>query len=137
MAKLRVIGGIYQNDTTNLESRTAAAQRYSDFMGALFRSKRKTKQKNELLVFLKPTVLKNLANSIARFDTSPDDVEQVSVDSGSEDEFEAASDLNYDDDGGAEEGFGEDEDDFADEIDSGGDGLEEEGLSEDLEEMSL
>ena len=51
-----VIGGIYQNDTTNAETGVPYLKDIP-VLGWLFKSKSKDSQKNELLIFLTPRVL--------------------------------------------------------------------------------
>lgn len=58
-----VIGGIYQNDARNTDTRVPGLGKLP-FIGWLFRSKNKSEQRNELLMFLTPRILGQLDSQV-------------------------------------------------------------------------
>ena len=60
-----VIGGIYESDAGSIKEGVPLLKDIP-IIGSLFRSKQSTNNKNELLVFVKPRIVKNLNDAVAQ-----------------------------------------------------------------------
>ena len=115
--KTAVIGGVYQLDDTDIDSGIPGLKDIP-LIGYLFKSTREERSKNELLLFLKPKILKEIEGPMVskaattNSDPNYDPFEELSVDEGDNSE----SELNLD------------------EVEQG---IQEEELSEDVGELSL
>ena len=117
--KTAVIGGIYQVDTANIENGISGL-RDIPLLGNLFGTRQKERNKNELLLFLKPKILKDTdtnSMAIAPVGGGGDQTfDELNLDEGEDVSIEGIDDLNEDDDltdqvSELSDEFGDDEDD--------------------------
>lgn len=142
--KTAVIGGIYQVDDTDSDGGIPWLKDIP-LIGYLFKQITVTKNKNELLLFLKPKILKEVDGPMVSKTGAPgstfDPFEELSVDEGSSgNSVEAASTTNADSLEGFEDSFDDGfEDDFGDDPTAGsGEGqFDEEPLDNDFDSLTL